>query len=50
MNGKAMADQVEQHVELTKKESCQAEGFESGAHVSLILSVLAGVVIYVVFF
>ena len=48
-----MVEQVEDHVELTKKESRQAEGSKDSSwvlSVSLILSVLAGVVIYLVFF
>lgn len=48
-----MAEQVDEHVELTKKESRQAEGSKDSSlvlTVSLILSVLAGVVIYVFFF
>lgn len=48
-----MADQVENHVELTKKESRQAEGSKDSSlvlSVSLGLSVLAGVIIYLVFF
>ena len=48
-----MADQVDDHVELTKKESRQAEGSKDSSlvlTVSLALSVLAGVIIYLLFF
>lgn len=48
-----MAEQVEEHVELSKKESCQADGSKDSSlvlTVSLILSVFSGVVIYLVFF
>ena len=48
-----MADQVDDHVELTTKESRQAEGSKDTSwvlSVSLILAVAAGAVIFVIFF
>lgn len=48
-----MVEQADGHVELTKKESRQAEGSKDSSlvlTVSLFLSVLAGVVIYILFF